>query len=293
MPATLGSVVEGILDHLYGHAAQQDAVTYLTQSITATDLSFTVDDPDPLGAGLIEVDTELMRVKNVDLTSNTVNVMPTGRGRRGSTAAAHAEGAEIRVAPIVPYHSVVREVNAEIQSLYPRLCAVTSTEFTATIDYTYELPADTDIVLDVRYKEAGGEWERLKAWEVEHGQNVTDFASGKTLRMSPPVASTVRVIYGKRFEQVSALTDTLADAGVPESCEDVIRMGVMLRLLPTLDLARLSVISVPSADANDKPPSPGTGIMIARELKQQYVARLVQEVGAFRLQYPARVHLTR
>jgi hypothetical protein len=101
------------------------------------------------------------------------------------------------------------------------------------------------------------------------------------------------VIYGKRFGTLATLTDTLASVGVPEACEDIVRMGALLRLLPSMDMARLSVISVPSADANDKPPQPGTGIMIARELKQQYVARREQEVGAFRLQYPVRQHYTR
>lgn len=295
MPATLGSVVEGILDHLYGHAAQQDAVTSITQPLNATDTSFTVDDPDALGSGLIEIDTEIMRVKNVDISSHTVNLVPTGRGQRGSTAATHAEGAEVRVSPIMPYHSVVREVNAEIQSLYPRICAVAYTEFPATTDYTYELPADMNIVLDVRFKQPGGEWERLRTWEVEHGANQTDFATGKTLKATPPTGSTVRVVYGKRFSEIQALTDTLASAGIPDAVnvEDVIRMGTLLRLLPSMDMARLSVIAVPSADANDKPPQPGTGILIARELKQQYASRLVQEIGAFRLEYPSRQHFTR
>lgn len=100
MPATLGSLVEGILDHLYGHSAQQDAVTSLSGALDATATSFTVDDADVLSAGLIEIDSELMRVKSVDLASNLVTLTPTGRGQRGSTASTHADGAEVRVAAI-------------------------------------------------------------------------------------------------------------------------------------------------------------------------------------------------
>lgn len=294
MAATLGSVVEGILDTLYGHSAQQDAFTSLTAAIDASTTSLTVDDASILDSGLIEIDTELMRVKNYDTNTGEVTITPTGRGVRGTTAAAHALGAEVRVAPIMPYASVVREVNAEINSLYPRLSAVATTEFAynATTE-TYALPADVGVVLDVRYKTPIGVWDRVRAWEIEFGQNTTDYASGVTLRALSPIVSTIRVIYGKRPTNLTTLTDTLASTGLPESVEDVLRLGAIIRLLPSMDIARLSAISVPTADANDKPPSPGTGVMVARELKQQYKDRLEQEVITFRTQYPARVHITR
>lgn len=295
MSATLGSMVEGILDHLYGHAAQQDAVTSLSTSLDASATSFQVDDASIVGAGLIEVDSEIMRVKAVDLGSNTVTLTPTGRGQRGSAPATHSAGAEVRVAPIMPYFSVIREVNAEISSLYPWIPQVATAEFTSSpVTNLYGLPADVDFVLDVRYRVVGTtRWERVRTWEMEHNQNTTDYPTGITLHAVAPASTTVRVIYGKRFGTLATLTDTLSSVGVPEACEDIVRMGALLRLLPSMDMARLSVISVPSADANDKPPQPGTGIMIARELKQQYVARREQEVGAFRLQYPVRQHYTR
>lgn len=291
MPATLGSLVEGILDHLYGHSAQQDAVTSLSGALDATATSFTVDDADVLSAGLIEIDSEIMRVKSVDLSSNLVTLTPTGRGQRGSTASTHADGAEVRVAPIMPYASVVREVNAELSALYPRIVNVDSTDLTASATtYAYDLPAEATMVLDVRFKPTGqDEWERVRKWEIEH----TPDGVPQLFAWTSGTSGTIRVIYGKAFGSLSSLTDTLAAAGVPESCEDVVRMGVELRLLPSMDIARLSVISVPSADANDKPPQPGTGILVAREIKQQYQARLLQEIGSFRLRYPARVHLTR
>lgn len=294
MAATLGSMVEGVLDTLYGHSAVQDAITSLTQPITDTDTQLTVDDTESVATGLIEVDSELMRVKGVDLSTNVVTLLPSGRGVRGTTAVAHAAGADVRVAPVMPHFSVVREINAEIGSLFPGLSAVASTELTASsTTITYELPADAVSVLDVRWRNPAGHWDRVRSWEVEFSQNTTDYASGKTIRAVTPDVGKIRVIYGKPFGTLTALTDDLATLGVPESCEDLIRMGTILRLLPSMDIARLSTISVPSADANNKPPQPGTGVMVAREIKQQYVARLSQEVGKFRLQYPARIHITR
>lgn len=292
MAATLGSLAEGILDHLYGHVAVQDRTTYLADPLDDTALSVVVEDVDGLGTGLIEIDTELIRVKSVDLGSSTLTL--ARRGVRGSTAAAHADGAEVRIAPVIPYNSVIREVNAEVSSLFPYLCDVQTTEFASsstTVDY--EIPADADMILDVRYKDSVGNWERVRRWEVENSQNTTDYPTGRTLRAVTPDVSTIRVVYGKRFGQFATLTDTLASLGVPESCEDLIRMGTFLRLLPSMDMARYSVISNQSADTSNKSPQPGTGVMIAREVKAQYKERREQEVGAFRLKYPVRQHFTR
>lgn len=294
MAASLGSMVEGILDHLYGHSATQDASTELNTDIAEDALSFTVDDSSAMSRGLIEVDTELMDVKSVDLTSGAVSLYTRGRGVRGSTAAAHTAGARVRISPVIPYHSVVREVNAELAALFPRICAVASTEFDASATtVTYDLPADAVMVLDVRWRNSLGEWERVRQWGVDFSQNTTDHATGTTVKAVTPDVGKIRVIYGKPFASLGSLDETLESVGVQESLEDVIRMGAALRLLPSMDLARLSVISVPAADANNKPPQPGTGITVAREIRQQYTARLVQEIGTFRLKFPVRVHITR
>lgn len=294
MAATLASLVEGVLDALYGHSSVQDAVTNLSTSVDASTTTLQVDDASSMSAGLIEVDSELMRVRSVDLGSGAVTLLPSGRGVRGSTAAAHAAGAEVRISPVIPYLSAIREVNAEISALFPRLSAVATTELGASAStITYKLPADAVTVLDVRWRNPAGHWDKVRHWEVEFSQNTTDYASGRTIRAITPGVGKIRVIYGKRFTSLSALTDTLAGAGVPESCEDVIRMGAMIRLLPTMDLGRISNITVPSANANDRPPQPATGTLITREIKQQYVARLEQEVGAFRLEFPSRIHFTR
>ena len=292
---TLGDLVEGILAHLYGQTSQSDSACALTAPMSDADLTFTVDDPSDISTGLVEIDTELLRIVSVDMASATVRVAPTGRGRRGSKAAAHALGAEVRVQPIIPYSSVVREVHAELASIYPRISAVCSTELSVNPAVTtYALPADCGIVLDVRYKDTLGEWQRVRDWEVEFGQNTVSIATGTALRLSAPAGvSTVRVLFGRPFGRFAALTDTLSSLGVPESLEDAIRLGVECRLLPSLDVARLSVTSTASSEANGRPPTPGTGVMVARELRAAYRERLDQEIKTFRSYWPIRLHHTR
>lgn len=291
---SLGDLVEGILIFLYGQTSQSDSAASLTSELDATDLTFTVDDPTDLSAGLVEIDMELMRITEVDMSSATVTVAPTGRGRRGTTATAHAVGAEVRVQPIIPYSSVIRDVHAELSTIYPRISATCYAEFEATpTTVTYAIPSDAGLVLDVRYKDTLGEWQRVRGWEVEHGQNTDDISTGIALRLSAPMSTTIRVIYGRPFGRFDSLDDLLSDAGIPESLEDVIRYGAICRLLPSLDVARLSVTSTASSEANGRPPTPGTGVMVAREMRAAYRERLDQEIKTFRSYFPIRLHQTR
>lgn len=291
---SLSQLVEGILISLYGQTSQTDSAAALTEDIDATDLTFAVDDPSDLSAGFVEIDTELLRIISVDMSTAVVTVAPTGRGRRGTAATAHSAGAEVRVQPIVPYSSVIRDIQAELNTIYPRISATCKAEFEASpATFVYELPSDVGLVLDVRYKDPLGDWQRVRDWEVEHGQNTDDITSGIALRLGVPLSATVRVIYGRPFGKLDDLTDLLSDAGVPESLEDVIRTGVICRILPTLDIARLSVTNTASSDANGRPPTPGTGVMVARELRATYRERLDQEIKTFRSYFPIRLHQTR
>lgn len=292
---TLGSLAEGVLVSLYGQTSQTDASGTLETTVAADDLTLKVspEEAADISAGLIEVDTELMRVSSV-AEDGTITVHPSGRGVRGTLAAAHEAGAEVRMSPIVPYSSVIREINAELRSIYPRISNTCYTEFESNAtDYVYALPSDAGLVLDVRQRDELGDWQRVRGWEIEFGQNTTDFASGIALRLALRSTGTVRVIYGKPFGALSTLTSTLADAGVPDSLEDVIRTGVVCRILPTLDISRLSVSSTSSSEANQRPPTPGTGVMVRRELKAEYRERLDSEIRTFRSYFPARGHQTR
>lgn len=292
---TLGSLAEGVLVSLYGQTAQTDASGTLANAITSSSLTLRVD-PDEvrdISAGLIEVDTELMRVSKVD-EDGTITIHPRGRGVRGTLATSHDVGSEVRMSPIVPYSSVIREINAELRSIYPRISATCYTEFDANAtDYVYALPADAGLVLNVQYRDPSGNWQRVRGWEIEHGQNVNDFPSGIALRIALAHVAKVRVIYGKPFGSLTNLAAALGDAGIPDSLEDVIRTGAICRILPSLDISRLSVSSTSSSEANSRPPTPGTGVMVRRELKAEYRERLDAEVRTFRSYFPARPHLTR
>lgn len=291
---TLGALVEGVLSYL--QAQQQNAVTSLTADITSSATSFVVDDASSVSAGLIEVDTELMQVVRADLSTNTVTIAPRGRGYRGTTAATHTAGAEVRIRPLMPYSSVIREINNELSGLYPKMSWVSDYEFTYDpTKIAFDLPADVGLVLDVRYLDRLNEWQRVRNWEMEKGQDTADVSSGASIRVYAPEAlSTIRVVYGKRFGRPAALTDVMGTVtGLPSSCEDIITIGAACRLLPSLDVAKLSSVTIPNAEAAGRTPQPGTGVMVAREWRALYKDRIETEVSAFRKAYPVRVHHTR
>jgi hypothetical protein len=231
----------------------------------------------------------------VDQASATVTLFGTGRGARATVAAPHANESEVRMQPLMTYSAVAREIQAELNNLYPAISWVQSVELTsATGQIAYGIPADVGAILDVRFKDSFGHWERVRSWEVEYNQNLTDFPTGVALRVTAPRPNTtIRVIYGKPFGPLVELTDTLASAGIPSSVEDILRLGALIRLLPSFDLARISAVTVPGNDAANRQPQPNTGIAVGRELSRQYQARLTQEANTFRMQYPVRVHLTR
>ena len=291
---TLGVLIESVLATLYGQTAIQDRTTVLTQNISPLDLSFTVEDTSYIQAGLIEIDTELLRVRAVDESSKTIFLTNSGRGVRATFPANHFEGAEVRYQPVMTYSAVAREIQAELNNLYPLISWVDSYEFDATTNVgAFAVPADVGVILDVRYKDGHGEWQRARQWEIEYNQNADDFPTGVALRVSIPLATRVRVVYGKPFGQLSNLGDPLASAGVPSSVEDILRLGALIRLLPSFDLARLSVISVPGHESANRQPQPNTGIMVGRELARQRSERIEAEVTEFRTKYPVRCHLTR
>src|SRR5574340_126637 len=281
MATTLRDLVEGVMSALTGQTLIQDRTTVLTQAIGTTDTTFTVDDGSFLFAGLMEIDTELLRIKSVDRSTNVVTLTSSGRGTRGTTAAAHANGAEVRFQPVMTYSSVIREIQAELNNLYPSLCQVSSYEFTTSFSQApaYQIPADVGIILDVRFQDEWGYWQQVRRWEVVFNENTTAFPTGVSLRLTVPNPSTpIRVIYGKPFGSLVNLTDTLSGAGISGSLEDILRLGAMVRLLPSFDIARLSALSVAGADVSKGQGTVAVGVAVARELQSMWKARIENEV---------------
>jgi len=292
---TFGSVLEEILSNLQGYSAAPDQVTAVTSAVGLTDTVITVDDATTLGRGLIEIGTELMWVQTKSDTGNTVTLLPKGRGWKGTAVTTHDVGDTVVVSPSVPRSAVAREVNNHIQALWPDVYAVATTEFTysSVIKTGWAVPAEAVAILDVRWKNYLNNWERVKGWEAENSTNLTDFPTGRCVRLwGIPVGRTVQVVYAITPIPLVAETDLFSDTGLTESAKDLVVLGTMARVIPNLDVSRLQV-QYASAEEMGSPRPHGGAITVAKFFEQKYRLRLMQEREALNRLYPARIHYTR
>ena len=74
--STLGDLADRIESMLHGYSLNTESRTWLTQSITSTDTSFTVYSTQNIGTGYMQIDDELLYVNRIDATSNTVYLAP-------------------------------------------------------------------------------------------------------------------------------------------------------------------------------------------------------------------------
>lgn len=292
---TYDSLVEEVILALEGWGAEKDQMGTLASNINSTATTISVTDiPGTISRGIAEIDYELIWVQSAE--SGTLTVPAWGRGYKGTTAASHTAGAMVAINPTWPRSVVSREVNNAIRALYPALYAVGTTEITTTsLTWQYELPAALTRVLRVewRWNDLDG-WNLLDGWDVTHSANTTDFPSGIALSISAglPPGTTVRVTYAKAPTLLTAPADLFSATGLPSSSRDLVVLGAAIRMVPWLDLSRLSVQSA-EADALDQPRPLGSAAQLKRELRRDYDLKLVEERRALEAKYPLRQHRVR
>lgn len=293
---TFGGIVEELLSDVRGFTAASDVVTSLAADMTSSDTTGQVADLSVVSTGVIEVGDELMWVRAIDSQSGTFTLLPKGRGWSGTTAAAHLKDDTVTISPAFPRSRLKTAVNDAIQELWPVIFPLTTTEFTwnNTIKVGWEVPAEAEQIMAVRYRDYLGNWQKIRAWELERSADVTDFPSGVALRITQtlPPGCKVQVVYGKKPAALVNETDAFTVTGFEDRISDLVILNVKARLLPMLDVHRLQVTHVP-ADELDQPRPIGSADAIAKSFRQQYQLRLQQEQRVLNKRYPAPVHITR
>lgn len=294
MAATFDDLVEEILGNLQGFTLTQDLVTSLSAPITATDTTVKIDMPEGgIGIGMLEVGDELMYVRSVDEDTGTVNLLAKGRGWRGTTAVSHAAGDTVVVSPLVPRVRVKAAINDVINSLYPTVFGVGTTEFTWTAGPTlaWGIPAEAEQILDVRWRDSLGNWIKVRNWELVASSSLADFPTGQSLRITEGLTSgqKVQVVYGKRPTPLASPTAPFTDSGLTLSAKDLVTLGAMTRIIPAMDAGRLGVQYVP-ADELDQARQVGAAAALAREYERGYQQALAREQASLQRLYPGRPH---
>lgn len=276
---TLANLVDDTISEVSSYVRNQESITVLTQAAAADDTTLTVDDASQVSKGLVEIGDELVYVKSVNKTAGTIEVLPGGRGWKGSTAVTHGVNTVIRNNPLFPRVMVKRALNDTIKGIDLKAIGNHTFEFDGT-RYAYLLPTDFNDPVGVSWNapDTTGVWPLIKRYRIDRNYYDDDTATeGQALVLLeyPMPGRNVRVQYTK-FPTALTDGDVFSDSGLPASAEDVIRLGAMWRLISTVDPGKIVAMS-PSADLVDTPVRATYGSDVARYIYQLFGVRLAEE----------------
>jgi hypothetical protein len=296
---TLSDLIDEVRTNLQGYTLRQDRITYLTQAITSAQTEIVVGSQSNLAKGIIEIDDELLWIDSFNKTNNTLNVIPGfGRGYQNTTAAPHAQYAQVTLAPTFPRVFIKKAINDTINSFYPRLWSVASTTFTFNASQTtYPLPDDVESILYASWQTTGSseEWLPINRWRSDPMANVATFNTQNTINIYENIqpGRTVQVWYTTEPNTLDSSTDDYADVtGLPTSSQDVVILGASYKLLSYLDAGRINLTSAEADFADSKLPSTA-GAGASRYIFALYQQRLNEEALKLADKYPIRIHYTR
>lgn len=284
--------------YMNGFSTVQDQSTHLTQSVTDSDTTLTVANTNSVSRGLVEIGDELIWVDDVDNIALTLSVPPYGRGFRGSTSAAHSSGTRVISAPLFPRSLVKQAINESIAGVFPDLWAVSTTTIAYTAaKTTYPLPAGVKDILSVTWSTTGPtkEWLPVRRWRLDRNANTTSFANGTSLSVYDAIlpGRTLQVVYTTAPTQMTNGSDVFSTVtGLPDSTQDVIRLGAAYRMVPFFDSAHLSGMSA-EADVAAQQLRGNQSTQLGRYFTQMYQMRLAEEAQSLQRIYPTRSHYTR
>jgi hypothetical protein len=296
---TLNEMIDEVRSSLAGYTLRQDRISYLTAAINTTDLAMNIGSSANLAKGVIEVDDELIWIDNFNQSTSTLNAAPGfGRGYQGTSPAPHAQYAQVTLAPTFPRLMIKKAINDVINSLYPKLWAVSSTTFTFNASQTtYPLPDDAESILFMSWQTTGSsqEWLPINRWRADPMANVATFNTQNTVNIYENIqpGRTVQVWYTTEPTTLDSNTDDYADVtGLPASSAEVAILGASYKLLSYLDAGRINLSSA-EADLNDTKISSSAGVASSRYIYALYNQRLNEEALKLQDKYPIRIHYTK
>lgn len=257
--STAGALLDRVQRQLLSGTVEER--NKLETSVDADDTEFiTTYDLNGLRAGTVfEIDSELCYIWSVTAGSKTMTVE---RGYGGTTAASHSAGAIITLNPKFPKSQMLESLNQDIDDLSSPvngLFRVVATSLTYNgSDRQINLAGATNVIdlIDVRVRYLSDDYPVIRGVRLQRDLPTTDFASGFAIVFDDEcVAGTIRVRYKAPFVRASSLsTDLQTTCFVPQSMEDILEMGVMVRMLQSREVKRNFVESQGDTRRSDEVP---------------------------------------
>lgn len=239
---------------------------------------------------IIEIESELMYVWEAASATKTLTVQ---RGFDGTTAAAHTSGVLAIVNPRFPRQQMLDALNSDIDDLSSTvngLFRVVAQDITYNgTDRQINLTSATKIIdlLDVRLRYLANDYPVIRKVRLQRNLPTADFASGFAVVFDEPVmAGTLRVVTKREFTRASTeASDLQSVCFVPETCEDILEMGVILRMMNGREIKRNFIESQGDTRRSDEVPAGATrdSLTNIQRLRRE---RIVSEAARLKQQYP-------
>ena len=275
MSTNIGNIVDRVyreylepMDDLTSYTVLNEGGT-LTASDTVITFNgdlLTQEEEDAMDAGtIIECERELMRCVSLDTVNNQVTVV---RGVRGTTAAEHADGSVVKIAPPFPRKVVFDAVVDQINNLFPTLFAVETQSITTGTGYTligsYDAPGTHNYLVSIL--SAISQYTDFSAGSDTTGVNfspvtcsLVELPNPFTYTDSDGVSRTItyttgpstvhaiqfagiasghtaHVTFKKKFIEPTEETDTIATVGLEDEYVPIIMAGVAAQMMAGRDI---------------------------------------------------------
>lgn len=264
----------------------------LAATVTSGDTSMTLSyDLGGVRAGtVIECETELLYVWEAVPATKTITVE---RGYAGTTAASHSSGAIVTLNPRFPRAQMLDALNFELDDLSSTangLYRVVATSLSYNgADRQINITSATNIIdiIDVRLRYLADDYPIIRGVRLQRQLPTTDFASGFALVLDDLVmAGTLRVTYRAPFVRASTeSSDLQTDCFFPVTAEDIIEMGVVLRMMAGREIKRSFIESQGDTRRPDEVP-PGASRDSVANIQRLRRERIIAEAARLKAQYP-------
>jgi hypothetical protein len=288
---TGNSIIEEVLRLLL--SGQREEMNKLATSVSAgaTTLGFKFDLGGIRAGALIDIDLETFRIWSVDSEAKTAIVEP---GMNGTVRGLHNEDALVYVNPRMSRHAIFKALNDELLGLSAPsngLYAVKYVDFTYGVASDYDVAADAMEVLDVRIDLPGPEkdWMQLNDWSWNPKADPSTFPTGVSLHLPQGVPGrTVRVVYKAAFTPLpSPNSDLFSTTGMPAEMQDILALGVLLRLGPVREIKRNFTEAQGDTRRADEVGA-GTVMQSFSYVRQKYNERIDLEAQRLAVRFPLR-----
>lgn len=288
--ATAGTLLTRASRQLLSGTVEERNKLAATVTSSDTTLTFTYDVGGIRPGAVIELESELCYVWEATTSTKTAVVE---RGYLGSTAAAHTSGTAVTVNPRFPRSQMLDALNADIDDLSSTMNGLFRV-VAVNVDYNgsdrqINVTSATSIIelMDVRLRYMEDDFPFVRGVRLQRDMPTADFASGFSVVLDDAVmAGTLRIRYKAPFVRAaSESSDITSYCYVPATCEDILEMGVAIRMMGAREVKRNFIESQSDTRRPEEVPPRAISESISN-LQRMRRDRITAEAARLKAQYP-------